>query len=258
MSIQQAASSFSVVKTYAPIAGLANGKFSTDFKISGELGQDMMPKMHTVNGNGLVNVAEASVTQSKLVSGITSLTKLDNTDQVTLKDVAMSATIKDGKLSVKPFNVKFGNYVTAVTGSTALNGAIDYSLKMNVPAGKLGSQFQGMVNQYAGTNNSTSEIPINIGVGGTFTNPKTTLVSQEQKQQVTQAATKAAEEKGKEVVTEAVKGTAAQDVVNNILGTKSQPKDTTAASKAKSDSAKASQDYLQDKLQGLFKKKKKN
>jgi len=168
--------------------------------------------------------------------------------------VTMSATITDGKLSVKPFNVKFGNYVTAISGSTALDGAIDYALKMNVPAGKLGSQFQGLVNQYGGTNNSTSEIPVNIGLGGTFANPKTTLVSQEQKQQVTQAVTNAAETKGKEAVQEAVKGTDAQNVVNNLLGTK---QDTTKA-KAKTDSAKATQELLQDKLQGLFKKKKKN
>ena len=254
LSIQQAASSFSIVKTYAPIAGMTTGKFGTDFKISGELGQDMMLKMNTVNGNGLVKIAEAAVTQSKLISGVTSLTNLNNTDQVTLKNVIMSATITDGKLSVKPFNVKFGDYTTAVSGSTALNGAIDYSLKMNVPAGKLGSQFQGLVNQYAGTNNSTSEIPLNINLGGTFANPKTTLVSQEQKQQVTQAVTKAAEEKGKEALQEAVKGTSAQDVVNNVLGTK---QDTTK-SKAKTDSTKATQELLQDKLQGLFKKKKKN
>jgi len=214
----------------------------------------MMLKMNTVNGNGLVKIAEAAVTQSKLISGVTSLTNLNNTDQVTLKNVIMSATITDGKLSVKPFNVKFGDYTTAVSGSTALNGAIDYSLKMNVPAGKLGSQFQGLVNQYAGTNNSTSEIPLNINLGGTFANPKTTLVSQEQKQQVTQAVTKAAEEKGKEALQEAVKGTSAQDVVNNVLGTK---QDTTK-SKAKTDSTKATQELLQDKLQGLFKKKKKN
>jgi hypothetical protein len=254
LSIQQAASSFSIVKTYAPIAGMTTGKFGTDFKVSGELGQDMMPKMNTVNGNGVIKIAEATVTQSKLVSGITSLTKLEDTDKVTLKDVNMSATITDGKLSVKPFNVKFGNYVTAISGSTALDGAINYALKMNVPAGKLGSQFQGLVNQYGGTNNSTSEIPLNIGLGGTFTNPKTTLVSQEQKQQVTQAVTKAAETKGKEAVQEAVKGTNAQDVVNNLLGTK---QDTTKT-KAKTDSTKATQELLQDKLQGLFKKKKKN
>ncbi|MEQ9412662.1 MAG: AsmA-like C-terminal region-containing protein, partial [Cyclobacteriaceae bacterium] len=47
LAIQQAASSFSVVKTYAPIAGLVNGDFSTDFKISGELLPSMMPNLAT-------------------------------------------------------------------------------------------------------------------------------------------------------------------------------------------------------------------
>ena len=142
MSIQQAASSFSVIKTYAPIAGLVNGKFNTDFQIGGELGHDMSPKMDMVNGGGLVKIAQATVTQSKLISGITSLTKLDNTDEVTLKDVLMSAAITNGRLTVKPFDVKFGSYTTNVTGSSGLDGSIDYTLKMNVPAGKLGAQFQ--------------------------------------------------------------------------------------------------------------------
>ncbi len=277
MSIQQAASSFSMVKKYAPIAGMATGKFGMDFKINGELAQDMTPKLNTVNGDGLIKIIEAAVTQSKLISGITSLTKLNETDQVTLKNVLMSATITDGKLTVKPFNVKFGDYATAVSGSTALNGVIDYALKMNVPAGKLGAQFQGLVNQYAGTNNSSSDIPLNIGLGGTFTNPKITLASQEQKQQVQQAVTEAVKQKGKDALQQAVQGAKPQDIVNNILSGK---KDTTKqkagqstpvqnvvstllsgkkdTAKTKSDSAKTTQDVLQDKLQGLFKKKKKN
>src|ERR1041385_8382417 len=70
MSIKQAAQSFSIVSTYAPVAGMMTGNFGTDFKLNGELGKDMMPKMGTVNGAGLIKVAQASLTQSKLVSGI--------------------------------------------------------------------------------------------------------------------------------------------------------------------------------------------
>lgn len=249
LSIQQAASTFSIIKTYAPIAGMAQGKFGTDFKVSGELGQDMMPKMSTVNGDGLIKIAEAAITQSKLISGITSLTKLQDADNVTLKNVLMSATIKDGKLSVKPFNVKFGSYVTSVSGSTALDGVIDYALKMNVPAGKLGSQFQSLI----GASNPSSEIPLNIGMGGTFLNPKLQLASQEQKQQVKEAVTNVAKDQAKDVIQQAVKGTQAQDVVNNLLGGK---KDST---KTKTDSTKAAnpvQDVLQNKLQNLLKRKK--
>jgi hypothetical protein len=256
MNVQQAASSFSIVKTYAPIAGLVNGNFGTDFKISGELGQDMMPKMNTVNGSGLIKIAQAALTQSKLVSGITSLTKLNDANEVTLKDVLMSATIKDGKLNVKPFNVKFGSYVTTVSGSTGLDGSINYGLKMNVPAGKLGSQFQGLVNQYTGGNNSTSEIPLNIGLGGSFTDPKVTLLAQEQKEQVKEAVTTAAQEKGKQAVQDLLAGEKPKDAINNLLNPK---KDTTA--KATTDSTKTdlkqdAQKALQNKLQNLLKKKK--
>ncbi|MEQ8425372.1 MAG: AsmA-like C-terminal region-containing protein, partial [Cyclobacteriaceae bacterium] len=261
MAIQQAASSFSVVKTYAPIAGLVNGDFSTDFKISGELLPSMMPNLTTVNGGGLIKVAQAALTQSKLVSGITSLTKLEDSDKVTLTDVLMSAAINNGRFSVQPFDVKFGSYTTTVAGSTGLDGSIDYSLKMNVPAGKLGGQLQGFVNQYTGSNNSTSEIPVTIGLGGSYNDPKTKLVMQEQKQQVKEAVTNVVQEKSKEAVQEALKGTDPKDIVNNLLkGNKpdstaqqtqtQQPKDSTKATPA--------EQLLQNKLNSLLKKKKNN
>ena len=260
LSIQQAATSFSVVQTYAPIAGLVNGSFGTDFKISGELGQDMMPKMNTVNGSGLIKIAQAALTQSKLVSGITSLTKLDNSDQVTLKDVLMSAAIKDGELSVKPFDVKFGEYKTNISGSTNLDGSINYQLKMNVPAGKLGSQLQGFINKNTGANNSTSEIPVTIGLSGNYKDPKTSLLMEEQKQQVTQAVTAVAEEKSKQAVQGILEGEKPKDVLNNILNPK---KDTTKATGAPADSTKTdvkqeAQKALENKHQNLLKKKKNN
>lgn len=89
-------------------------------------------------------------------------------------------------------------------------------------------------------------------MGGTFLNPQFQLVSQEQKQQVKEAVTNVAKEKAQDALQQAVKGTQAQDVVNNILGAK---KDTT---KAKKDSTKANplQDALQNKLQNLLKRKK--
>ncbi|MFZ1807362.1 MAG: AsmA-like C-terminal region-containing protein [Cyclobacteriaceae bacterium] len=258
LAIQQAASSFSVVKTYAPIAGLVNGDFSTDFKISGELLPTMMPNLATVNGAGLIKVAQAALTGSKLVSGITSLTKLEDSDKVTLRDVLMSASIDNGRLSVKPFDVQFGSYKTTVAGSTGLDGSIDYSLKMNVPAGKLGGQLQGFVNQYSGSNNSTSEIPVTIGVGGNYNDPKTKLVMQEQKQQVKEAVTTVVQEKSKEAVTEALKGTEPKDIVNNLL--KGNKPDSSKQTPVAKDSTKAApvEELLQNKLNSLLKKKKNN
>jgi hypothetical protein len=264
MSMQQAASSFSMVKTYAPIAGLVNGNFSTDFQVAGELGKDMMPLMEKVTGAGLIKVAQATLSQSKLVSGVTALTKLDNSDQVTMKDVLMSAAISNGRLSVKPFDVKFGNYATKVAGSSGLDGSLDYTLKMNVPAGKLGSQLQGFASQYTGKTNTSSDIPVTIGVGGNYKDPVTKLLMADQKQQAKDvvastieqkkeeaktAVVEAAKEQTKDALKQLTEGAKPKDVVNNLLKTDTTKKDSTK---------QAPVQQLQNKLNGLLKKKKNN
>ena len=260
MSIQQAASSFSVIKTYAPIAGLVTGKFNTDFKIDGELGKDMSPKLNTVNGDGLVKVAQAALTQSKFVSGLTSLTKLQDTDEVSVKDVLMSAAINNGRLSVQPFDVKLGNYMANVSGSSGLDQSVDYTLKMSIPAGKLGSQFQGQLNQLTGTNSSNSDIPVTIAIGGNVLNPSFKLSMAEQKQQVKEAVTKVAEDKSKQALEQLNQGAKPEDVVKNILRPKpdSVKKDTAKAATTAPATTPAGQatEVLQNKLNNLLKKKK--
>lgn len=251
LSIQQAATSFSLVKTYAPIAGLVNGDFSTDFKLNGELTQQMTPNFATVNGAGLVKIAQAALTKSTLVSGISSLTKLNNTDQVTLKDVLMSASISNGRFSVKPFEVKMGDYATTVSGSTGLDLSLDYSLRMMVPAGQLGSQFQGFVNQYTGSKNPTDKIPVTIGIGGTVKNPTPKLVATEQTNQVKEAAKEVVTQKTQEATKQLLEGAKPADVLKGLT---SAPKtDTTKKDSTKKDPANQ---LLQ--LKDLLKKKKKN
>lgn len=262
MSIQQAANAFSIVKTFAPIAGLVQGKFSTDFKIDGELLQNMMPNMATVDGAGLVKIAQASLKDSKLLSGITSLTKLEDTDDVTLKDVLMSATIDDGKLSVKPFDVNLGNYKTTVAGSTQLDGTIDYNLKMDVPAGKLGTQFNALVSKYSGQKTDpNSTIPVTIALGGKYNDPKPTLVMDEQTEQVKDAVKEAAKEEGTKAIEKAVEGTKAEEIVKGILGNKkdtASSADTATAKPATTEEAvkQKVEEEAKEKIQNLLKRRK--
>jgi uncharacterized protein involved in outer membrane biogenesis len=258
LSIKQAAHSFSIVKTYAPIAGMVEGNFDSDFKLAGELGKDMMPNMATIDGAGTVKIAQASLKESKLISGVTSLTSLTDTNNVTLKDVNMSVTIEDGKLTVKPFDVKFGAYTTNVSGSTGVDGSIAYTLKMNVPSSLLGGQLQNLASQFTGST-PPKEIPLTIAVGGTYKDPKPTLVLTEQKQavkeevkqqteQVKEEVKETVEKKTQEAVEEAVKGTDPKDIVDKVL----KPDST------KKDSTNTATQQLQNKLNTLLKKKKTN
>ncbi len=263
VSIQETANSFSLVKTYAPIAGLVQGKVSTDFKVGGELLQNMMPNMRTVNGEGLLKIAQATLQDSKLISGITSLTKLEDTDNVSLKDVLMSTKIENGKLSVRPFDISMGSYKTTVSGSTLLDGTIDYNLKMDVPAGKLGTQFNSLLSKYTGqTGNPDGTIPVTIALGGSFTNPTPTLVMDEQAAQVKEAVTEAAKEEGVKAIEKAVKGTEAENIIKGILGRgESSDSVTSVDSTAKPVSAEEAikekvEQEAKDKIQNLLRKRK--
>lgn len=263
VAIQKAAESFSIVKTFAPIAGLVNGKFSTDFKVDGELTQDMMPNMATVNGAGLIKIAQASLKQSKVLAGITSVTKLNDTDEITLKDALMSATIEDGKLSVKPFDVKVGPYKGQVGGSTALDGGIAYTVKMDVPANKLSSEFNSFIAKNTGTKaDPNAPMPVTVAVGGTYADPKTSLVMTEQKEQVKEAATNIAKEEGKKAIEKAVKGTEAEKVIGGILGTDKKDTTTTKSETStpttptKEETKQKVEEEAKKKIEGLLKKKK--
>src|SRR5690606_32747512 len=65
LSIREAFNSFNTVRAFAPVAQHVTGNFTTKFNMSGLLGQDMMPVLSSLDGNGLVRVAEAALRDSK-------------------------------------------------------------------------------------------------------------------------------------------------------------------------------------------------
>ncbi|MGC3942992.1 MAG: AsmA-like C-terminal region-containing protein [Chryseolinea sp.] len=254
LSIREAASKSSLVASYAPIAGLVSGNFSTDFKISGELLSSMMPNLATVNGAGNVKIAQASLKDSKIIAGVTSLTSLKDADQVTMKDVMMATSISNGRLSVKPFDVKFGDYKTSVSGSTGLDKSVDYNLKMDVPAGKLGTEYNALIAKYTGGKTDPNKnIPLTVNIGGKYDAPKINVDMAEQKAQAQEALTNAAKEEGQKQLEKAVKGTEAEKYVKDILGT--SKKDSTVVADTTKTAAPSATDEVQKKLEEDAKKK---
>jgi hypothetical protein len=171
----------------------------------------------------------------------------------------MSASLKDGRMSVKPFDVKIGNYKTTVAGSTGLDKSIDYTLKMDVPAGKLGTQLNSFIASKTGAKTDPNgTIPVTIGLGGSVTNPTPTLLMDEQKEQVKDAVVATAKEEGAKAIEKAVQGTDAEKIVKDILGTRkdsaSGTSDTTTTKPAE-DVQKKLEDEAKKKIQNLLKKK---
>ena len=179
-----------------------------------------------------------------------------------MNDVKMATSISNGRLSVKPFDVKLGDYKTTVSGSTGLDMSIDYNLKMDVPAGKLGTQYNALIAKYTGGKTDPNKnIPLTVTIGGKYDAPKINVDMAEQKAQAQEALTNAAKEEGQKQLEKAVKGTEAEKIVKDILGTSKKDSTTvadttkTTAPSATEEVQKKLEDEAKKKIQNLLKKK---
>lgn len=180
LSISQAFHTFNTVQVMAPIAENLTGKFSTDFKIGGKLLQDMSPDYASMAGAGLIKIANASLAGNhKMVNSLNTVTKLDGDKEVSIRDILMKAEIKYGRLFVEPFDVNIGKYRTTIYGSNGIDGSVDYKLKMNVPGGAVGDAVSSAISSLTGgkIDGGSGNFLFNIGLGGSYSDPKFSLLS---------------------------------------------------------------------------------
>lgn len=179
LSIQKAFQNFVTIQKLAPIAERMEGNFSTDFNLSGLLGQDMMPMFTTLSGGGLVKVAEAVIENSNVIQKVALATKLtDNLGQevLKLKDVLMKVKVADGGVNVEPFDFNIGNIPITLSGRQGFDSSLDYNMKLEVPSGAVGQAANNLLAQYGIGSVVGDKIPMNLGIGGTATDPKINIL----------------------------------------------------------------------------------
>jgi len=177
LSIPETFKNVVTVQKFIPVAEKMTGKFSTNFNLNGAMTQEMMPDFETLNGAGLIKLAQAAVKDSKVISGITSLSKLDKTNTIELNDVKLKAQIKDGRFSVEPFDIKYDKYKATIDGYTTFTGKIGYNFMLNVPTGSLGTAANQAISNLLGSKTSVvgNSVNMNFNIGGTYDDPQVKL-----------------------------------------------------------------------------------
>lgn len=173
MQIPEAYKSLVTVQRMAPLAAAMQGAFSSDLRLAGVLGSDLMPKFETLSGGGLIAIAQAAVQETPVLSKISALTKMSNLAPMSIQDVIMKIKIDKGRISYEPFVVKSGDRIMTISGSNGFDGSLDFVVAMDVPAGAAGQAVQGAINQLTGTNAlSGDRLLFDIEIGGTYDKPK--------------------------------------------------------------------------------------
>lgn len=277
LSIPQTFTSFSTVQAFAPMAQLMNGNFSSEFNISGKLKEDLSPVFESLNGRGIIEIADAFMKESKLVSGLSGFLKSDmSSSQIALKDVIMKTSIEKGRANVAPFDIQIGSQKAQIGGSIGVDGSLDYKMNTEVDAGMIGQQVNQLMAGLTGNQAAagSSKIKLNFGVGGTYNKPvinllgttnadgTTTTVKQEVQQQaqqqvdaLKQEAEAKVQEEAQKVMSEAEKQLQQQADTLKKEVTKSLKEE---AGKVLGSEMDSTSNQVKESLKNLFKKKKTN
>jgi len=239
LSFKKSYQSFNTVQALAPIAQNINGDFTTDFSISGQIGQDFMPIYETLSGSGLVKVNDAALEGMAVLNKLSDLTSLSQLKNPKLKDLDIQAKIEDGKLKVQPFNFELAGVQSTVSGYTSLGGAIAYDLSMQLPSEMLSQGLAASLGKYTGSTN----IPLAFNIGGTYEKPEVSLATDPKAQAKEQLKENAKEKIG--------------DLVGGVLG------DTTKQDSTQNANLDSLKEKAKDKIKEIlpnnpFKKKNKD
>jgi hypothetical protein len=191
LSIPDAYKTFNTVQSLMPLAQYMGGSVNIpEFKIQGLLKQDMMPDLATLSGGGILKLVQATLKESPITQGLSAVTKLNNLTPAELKDVILSAKIENGRVSYQPFDVKIKDYAANVSGSSGLDGSMDYTVKLDIPTGQVGTQVTSFLSSQLNTPIANVErVKLDLGVGGTFKKPQIKIVGSNTSGQVKNALT---------------------------------------------------------------------
>lgn len=170
-----------LLQNLAPVAKLLQGKLNTNLNLSGELDKEFSPNLSTVSGNALAELLTTKVNanQGELFNKLEGSLSFIDFDKLDLKDLKTSLSFADGKVSVKPFDLKYEDIAITVSGAHGFDKTLDYSAVFNVPAKYLGSEVNQLIGKINTEEAKNITIPVTANIGGTFLSPdvKTDLTS---------------------------------------------------------------------------------
>lgn len=161
-----------MVKKFVPIFEKTGGNYSMTLNVTTQMDEHMEPILNSVSGRGVLESSDIHVQNIGVFDQLATVLKDDRLKKIEAKDVKISFTIADGRITTSPFDLKLGEVGLNLSGSTGLDQTIDYVASVELLSGTAG----GYLNK------------VNVNIGGTFSSPQISLGVKEMAQDAVKQA----------------------------------------------------------------------
>lgn len=212
----------------APLAKVIQGKLNTTLNLKGNLTDDFTPNLNSLSGGALAEILSSTVnpTNAEIINKLGNSLNFIDFKKLNLNDLKTKFEFNDGKVSVKPFKIKYQDIDIEIAGSHGFDQTMQYNAIFNVPAKYLGNDVTSLIAKIDDASAKNITIPITANITGSYKNPsvKTDLTSG-----VTNLTKQLVEIQKQKLVNQG------KDKASNMLN------DLIAGNKAKKDSASSAQ-----------------
>jgi len=252
VNISETFTQLDMMKNIAPIANVINGKLNSTITVSGNLdAKEMTPDLKSISGDLMGQLLSTTInaSNSMLLNALDNQVSFIDLKKLNLNDLKTSLSFKDGKVNVKPFDIKYQDITVNVGGTHGFDQSMNYNVKFDVPTKYLGPEINNLIAKLSPADAAKLQnIPITALMSGNFTNPKITT---DIKQATTKLPNQLVEQQKQKLINQ---GTSA---LKNLINQNTKPTDT---NKTKTPVTKEQEikDNLKEGLNSLLKPKKKD
>ncbi len=178
VDVPTAFAALGTVQKLVPVARWTQGTVSGDVALKGVLGRNMTPAFDALTGRGSIESGRLVLQGVPVMAKLAESLALEHLRNPALEALRATFEIRNGRVVVKPFDVRLGHSTMRVAGSNGIDQTLDYDLALAVPSADLSPEAGRTVARLAsqagktGLNLSAAEV-VELGarVTGTITNP---------------------------------------------------------------------------------------
>lgn len=171
--ISQSFKDLDLLKKLAPIAQVFQGKLNTVIKLQGTLDQEFTPNLDTISGDAFAELLTTRINdnEASILSKLDTALNFIDFDKLDLKNIKTRLDFSNGKVNVKPFNLKYEDIDIVVSGGHGFDQTLGYDAVFQVPAKYLGSEVNQLLGKINDPEVNKITIPVTANITGSYTSP---------------------------------------------------------------------------------------
>jgi hypothetical protein len=178
LDVEKTFYAFNTLEKLMPVGKFISGKLSSQLTFSGLLGENMMPDLNSLSGQGNLLLIEGFLRKFAPVDKLAQTLNIKHLEAVSLKDIKNYIQFTDGKVLIKPFTIKTHDVSIEIGGMHGLDQSLEYIVNLKLPRSMMGEKGNQFINNLVTQVNNkgvpvkvAEEVNLHVLLGGTITNP---------------------------------------------------------------------------------------